>query len=303
MHSKSVACHSNLGAKVIPVVSTKGGEGKSTQTANLGGFLADSGLKVLIIDGDHAQPTASSIFPLDYEAPCGLFELLMQTVDLSVAGNIISRTKIDNLHLIVSNDPRNLLPTYMLNAPDGRVRLRNALSAPLFNEYDVILIDSQGAKTVMSELIILASTGEMIGMVKPVLPDVREFMRGTVTLMEDLVPYSAFGINLPAIRMLVNCMDYTNLAAETLKQAEQIIHDKAYSAHSERIAISMLQTRIYDLTVYKQGHASGLPVHRLEKKTSRTSDSAFDSMHKLACELFPEWKHRFDVLAEKGDTK
>jgi len=303
MHSKSVGCNPNLGAKVIPVVSTKGGEGKSTQTANLGGFLADSGLKVLIIDGDHAQPTASSIFPLDYEAPCGLFELLMQTVDLSVAGNIISRTKIDNLHLIVSNDPRNLLPTYMLNAPDGRVRLRNALSAPLFNEYDVILIDSQGAKTVMSELIILASTGEMIGMVKPVLPDVREFMRGTVTLMEDLVPYSAFGINLPAIRMLVNCMDYTNLAAETLKQAEQIIHDKAYSAQSERIAISMLQTRIYDLTVYKQGHASGLPVHRLEKKTGRTSDSAFDSMHKLACELFPEWKHRFDVLAEKGDMK
>lgn len=294
MHSKK---------KVIPVVSTKGGEGKSTQTANLGGFLADAGLKVLIIDGDHAQPTASSIFPLSYEAPCGLYELLMQTVNLSVADNIISRTKIDNLHLIVSNDPRNLLPTYMLNVPDGRVRLRNALSSPLFDDYDVILIDSQGAKTVMSELIILASTGEMIGMVKPVLPDVREFMRGTVTLMEDLVPYSAFGIKLPAIRMLVNCMDYTNLAAETLKQAEQIIHDKAYSAQSEQIAISMLQTRIYDLTVYKQGHASGLPVHRLEKKTSRTSDSAFDSMHKLACELFPEWKNRFDVLAQTGDEK
>ncbi|WP_210523355.1 ParA family protein [Pantoea ananatis] len=294
MHSKT---------KVIPVVSTKGGEGKSTQTANLGGFLADAGLKVLIIDGDHAQPTASSIFPLSYEAPCGLYELLMQTVNLSVADNIISRTQIDNLHLIVSNDPRNLLPTYMLNVPDGRVRLRNALSAPLFEGYDVILIDSQGAKTVMSELIILASTGEMIGMVKPVLPDVREFMRGTVTLMEDLVPYSAFGIKLPAIRMLVNCMDYTNLATETLKQAEQIIHDKAYSAQSEQIAISMLNTRIYDLTVYKQGHASGLPVHRLEKKTSRTSDSAFDSMHKLACELFPEWKHKFDVLSKEGDVK
>ncbi|WP_029569400.1 ParA family protein [Pantoea ananatis] len=293
----------HLKKKVIPVVSTKGGEGKSTQTANLGGFLADAGLKVLIIDGDHAQPTASSIFPLSYEAPCGLYELLMQTVNLSVVDNIISRTKIDNLHLIVSNDPRNLLPTYMLNVPDGRVRLRNALSAPLFDDYDVILIDSQGAKTVMSELIILASTGEMIGMVKPVLPDVREFMRGTVTLMEDLVPYSAFGIKLPAIRMLVNCMDYTNLAAETLKQAEQIIHDKAYSAQSEQIAISMLQTRIYDLTVYKQGHASGLPVHRLEKKTSRASDSAFDSMHKLACELFPEWKQKFDVFAEEGDVK
>ena len=93
MHSKT---------KVVPVVSTKGGEGKSTQAANLGGFLADAGIKTLIIDGDHAQPTASSIYPLAYEAPCGLYELLMQTVDLSKAENIISRTTIDNLDVIVS---------------------------------------------------------------------------------------------------------------------------------------------------------------------------------------------------------
>ncbi|STQ14892.1 Chromosome partitioning ATPase in PFGI-1-like cluster, ParA-like [Enterobacter cloacae] len=212
MHSKT---------KVVPVVSTKGGEGKSTQAANLGGFLADAGIKTLIIDGDHAQPTASSIYPLAYEAPCGLYELLMQTVDLSKAENIISRTTIDNLDVIVSNDPRNLLPTYMLNVPDGRVRLRNALSNQVFSQYDVILIDSQGSRSVMSELIILAATGEMIGMVKPVLPDVREFMRGTVALMEELIPYMAFGISLPRIHMLVNCMDYTLLAKTTVEQAEK----------------------------------------------------------------------------------
>jgi len=291
MHSKT---------KVIPVVSTKGGEGKSTQTANLGGFLADAGLKVLLIDGDHAQPTTSSIFPLTYEAPCGLYELLMQSADLSVADNIISRTDINNLHLIASNDPRNLLPTHMLNVPDGRVRLRNALSAQLFSNYDVVLIDSQGAKSVMLELIILASTGEMIGMVKPVLPDVREFLRGTVALMEDLLPYSAFGIKLPAIRMLVNCMKYNSLAKATIGHAETIINSKEYSAHTDEIVVSMLQTRIYDLAVYEQGHASGKPVHRLENKTSRVSDSAFDSMHKLASELFPEFKERFDAFAVGG---
>lgn len=223
MHSKSINCANPSRVKVIPVVSTKGGEGKSTQTANLGGFLADAGLKVLIIDGDHAQPTASSIYPLTYEAPCGLYELLMQTVDLSISDSIISRTSINNLDVIISNDPRNLLPTYMLNVADGRVRLRNALSNSVFSQYDVILIDSQGSRSVMSELIILAATGEMIGMVKPVLPDVREFLRGTVALMEELIPYRAFGINLPAIRMLVNCMDYTLLAKTTVEQAESII--------------------------------------------------------------------------------
>ncbi|MBS1206049.1 MAG: chromosome partitioning protein ParA [Proteobacteria bacterium] len=292
MHSKT---------KVVPVVSTKGGEGKSTQAANLAGFLADAGIKTLIIDGDHAQPTASSIYPLAYEAPCGLYELLMQTVDLSKAENIISRTEIDNLDVIVSNDPRNLLPTYMLNVPDGRVRLRNALSNQVFSQYDVILIDSQGSRSVMSELIILAATGEMIGMVKPVLPDVREFMRGTVALMEELIPYMAFGISLPRIHMLVNCMDYTLLAKTTVEQAENIIVSGDYSQHADKIVIDMLQTRIYDLDVYKQGHAAGQPVHRLEKKTSRKSDSAFDSMYGLACELFPEWVSLFDTLAKGGE--
>ena len=90
---------------ILPVVSTKGGEGKSTQSANLAGFLADAGLRTLLIDGDHAQPTASNIFPLTYEAPAGLFELLMRTADLSHPDNIISRTAIDGLDLIVSNDP------------------------------------------------------------------------------------------------------------------------------------------------------------------------------------------------------
>lgn len=39
---------------IVPVISTKGGEGKSTQAANLAGFLADAGLRTLLLDGDYA---------------------------------------------------------------------------------------------------------------------------------------------------------------------------------------------------------------------------------------------------------
>lgn len=289
--------------RVIPVVSTKGGEGKSTQSANLAGFLADAGIKTLLLDGDHAQPTASSIFPLAYEAPFGLYELLMQTADLSNPENIISRTSIDNLDVVVSNDPRNFLPTAMLNAPDGRVRLRNALSHPIFSSYGAIIVDSQGSRSVMSELIILSSTGTMVGVVKPVLPDAREFMRGTVALMEELLPYSAFGIQLPNTKLLINCMDYDNLSVETLAQVEKIVEEKRYSSHADKIHIDLLNTRIYDLTIYVHGHVKGVPVHRLEKKTSRKSDSAFTSMYSLACELFPEWKEKFDALANAGEEE
>ncbi|AYW90875.1 ParA family protein [Yersinia pseudotuberculosis] len=281
---------------VIPIISTKGGEGKSTQAANLAGFLADAGLKVLLIDGDYAQPTASSIFALTYEAPCGLFELLMQTADLNDPSRIISNSTITNLDVIVSNDPNAQLPTAMLHAPDGRLRLRNVLQHSLFQRYDAIIIDSQGARSIMLELIVLAATQTAVGVVKPVLPDVREFIRGTINMIENLLPFSALGVKLPEIQILINCMKYTRLARETYQQLEKIINDGRYSAHSQKIHVSLLNTFIYDLEIYVEGHAVGQPAHRLEKKTGRVSDSAFVTMHSLASELFPEWRNNFDRL-------
>ncbi len=286
--------------KILPVISTKGGEGKSTQSANLAGFLADAGLRTLLIDGDHAQPTASNIFPLTYEAPAGLFELLMRTADLSHPDNIISRTAVRGLDLIVSNDPHEQLKTAMLHAPDGRLRLRNVLQHPLFQTYDVIVVDSQGARSVMLEMIVLSATESVVGMVNPVLPDVREFIRGTVNVMENLMPYRELGIPLPKVRTLVNCMDYTALARQTLAELTGIINAGRYSKVLPEGAVTLLSTQIYDLNIYKQGHAAGQPVHRLEKVSARCSDSALVTIHSLACELLPEWRVFFDALLENG---
>jgi len=38
--------------RVVSVISTKGGVGKTTVTANLGGLLADAGLRILLLDLD-----------------------------------------------------------------------------------------------------------------------------------------------------------------------------------------------------------------------------------------------------------
>jgi chromosome partitioning related protein ParA len=283
---------------VISIISTKGGEGKSTHAANLSGFCADAGLKTLLIDGDYAQPTASSYYHLQYEAPNGLYELLMQTVDLGQPQQIISHTSITNLDLIISNDPHELLKTTMMHAPDGRFRLRNLLQHPLFAGYDVVIIDSQGARSIMLELVMLATNHTALAMIKPVVPDVREFLRGTIPMMEGLLPYKDFGITLPPVKILVNCMDYTNLAKEALTAITQIIDEGTYS--STAIPVSMLATQIYDLDVYKLGHSLSQPAHRLEYQTDRKTPPAAQSICGLACELFPEWKPLFeDVLARE----
>lgn len=186
----------------------------------------------------------------------------------------------------------------MMHAPDGRFRLRNLLQHPLFNDYDVIIIDSQGARSIMLELVMLATNHTALAMIKPVVPDVREFLRGTIPLMEGLLPYKGFGIALPPVKILVNCMDYTILAKKALTAITQIIDEGAYS--STGIPVSMLATQIYDLEVYKLGHSLSQPAHRLEYQTDRKTPPAAQSICGLACELFPEWKPLFeDVLARE----
>ncbi|MBH3134643.1 ParA family protein [Serratia marcescens] len=299
--TKAATVSNSTKPRVIPMVSTKGGEGKSTQSANLAGFLADAGKKTLLIDGDHSQPTASSIFSLEYEAPNGLYELLMKTVDLNHPEEIISRSVIPNLDIVVSNDPHDRLSSAMLHAPDGRMRLKNVLQHPLFNEYDVIIIDSKGAASVMLELILVASTEFAVGVIKPILPDTREFLRGTLGLMEGLLPLTSYGIALPRIRILTNCMEYTNLDWQTLISLRGIIDNGQY-LRADTFDVSLLDTIIPKLEIYKMGHASGQPVHRLERTTTRTSTlAAADTMYELACELFPQWVADFDVLRQEAN--
>lgn len=53
-------------AKVISIISTKGGVGKTITAANLGMIISDINKKVLLIDLDN-QPTLSSYFNLTIE--------------------------------------------------------------------------------------------------------------------------------------------------------------------------------------------------------------------------------------------
>lgn len=55
----------------LSVVATKGGVGKTTLCANIGGFLADMGYRVLLIDAD-IQPALTRHFQLSHVAEHGL---------------------------------------------------------------------------------------------------------------------------------------------------------------------------------------------------------------------------------------
>ncbi|AZC90156.1 Chromosome partitioning ATPase in PFGI-1-like cluster, ParA-like [Pseudomonas chlororaphis subsp. piscium] len=207
---------------VVSIVSTKGGVGKTTTAANLGGFVADAGLRVLLLDLD-VQPTLSSYFPLTARAPAGIYELLAHNEQR--LAQLICHTAIDRLDLVLSNDATGQLNTLLLHAPDGRLRLRHLL--PVFRpHYDLMLIDTQGARSVLLEMAILASDLAL----SPITPEIlaaRELRRGTLKLLQELAPYRHLGLKLPPLHLLINRVHPVSANARVIQHAlRQLFRDE-----------------------------------------------------------------------------
>lgn len=272
--------------RVISVIATKGGVGKTTLTANLGGFIADAGFRVLLLDLDN-QPTLSSYFDIASRAECGIYELLVfNERDLS---KIVSRTAIDRLDVVLSNDQHRQLSTLLLNAPDGRLRLRNLL--PAFQpHYDLVLVDTQGARSVLLEMAVLASDLA----VSPVTPEMlaaRELRRGTIQLIEDVAPFRHLGIEPPPLKLLLNRVPAVSANARLIQQSLHL-------AFREERDIEILQTEIPAIEAFQRAASYSLPAHRVEPRrpSGRRAPATLEIMRDLAVELIPQWRDRFDQV-------
>ncbi|SEB47618.1 ParA family protein [Pseudomonas marginalis] len=266
--------------RIVSVVSTKGGVGKTTVAANLGGLLADAGLRVLLLDLD-SQPTLSSYYALNHKAIAGAYEFI--ALNLTAPEQIISRTMVTGLDLIISNDDQGRLNTLLLHAPDGRLRLRNLLGNFRVG-YDLLLIDTQGARSALLEMAALVSDVAL----SPITPEMlaaRELHRGTLKLLSELEPFRHLGITTPPLRLLLNQVN------ARWKDTRMIIRGLR-ETFIKTPDISILDTVIPDRVAYLNAASLGLPVHRIESHQSleRRSPSTLETMQALAAELFPEWR-------------
>lgn len=278
---------------VVSVVSTKGGVGKTTVAANLGGLLADAGLRVLLLDLD-SQPNLSSYYALNQKAVAGTYELI--ALNLTTPAQIVSRTVIAGLDLIISNDAQGQLSTLLLHAPDGRLRLRNLLD-DFRPRYDLLLIDTQGARSVLLEMAILACDIAL----SPITPEMlaaRELRRGTLRLFSELEPFRHLGITLPPLRLLLNQIN-------SIRVDTRMIIRGLRETFAGATSISVLDTVVPDAVAYLNAASLGLPVHRIETRRSRNrrSPSALETMQAMAIELFPEWRTAIATLSKCAEVR
>lgn len=275
---------------VISLISTKGGVGKTTIAANLGGFFADAGLRVLLLDLD-TQPTLSSYYTLAHQAAGGSYELL--ALNERELAKLVSRTVIHGLDIIVSNDEHRQLNTLLLHAADGRLRLRNLLSV-FKPHYDLVLIDTQGARSVLLEMALLASDQA----VSPVTPEIlaaRELQRGTLQLVKEISPYRHLGIQMPPVLLLINRLPAVSANAKLVQKTLRLM----FRGHPD---VLVLTQDVPAIEAFPRAATKGQPVHRTEhsRPSGRQTPAALEVIRRIAIELAPQWESQSTLVTGKG---
>jgi len=142
--------------RIIGVTSSIRGEGKSTTSVNLAYTLAQTGKRVLLIDGDMRLPTIAQ--KLEMSATPGLSNLL---AGLSAERNCLRKSKyFDNWYILPAGDiPPN--PSELL----GSERM-HALLERYKDVFDYILLDLPPVNIVVDALVITKWTDGVIVVVR-----------------------------------------------------------------------------------------------------------------------------------------
>jgi chromosome partitioning related protein ParA len=275
--------------RTLAALNSKGGVGKTTLLANLGGLFADMGARTLLVDAD-PQPSLTKYYDIPYEAPHGLVEVITSG---TVTHQAISHTSVANLDLVRSNDGEAKLQHWLFERSDRRVRLARALRNPYIQDhYDIVLIDTQGAIGPLQTAAAFAAD-TLISPLPPDTPSVREFRSGTLRVLQRLEhDEDEPRAQLAPIRAVICRFDYSRDAKSLVSELRR--------EFSEGDRVTILDTVIPNAIAYKDAFTARVPVHQANQTAGSRIPSAYEVMHRLAWELQPEL-NRFFAGRFEGD--
>lgn len=169
-------------ARIIATACIKGGIGKTTTTASLGGILADRGKKVLLVDLDPQYNLTSTFFADGFE------DTVAEAFERRSALPVVNVRK--NLDLVPSSAQAVGIETRYLSRVDTMFILRSLL-APLKGNYDFIFLDcpahlgvATGNALVAADFLLIPMTCDAYA--SDGLRLIMEYFNQTATLNSDI---------------------------------------------------------------------------------------------------------------------
>jgi len=283
---------------VVSVVNTKGGSGKTTTAANLGGLAAALGQRVLLIDAD-VQPALTKFFDTTRHAHSGMNEVISRGG--VITDQDIVPTSVDNLFLLPSN-MQDYVQAWLKQREDRLILLKRAVRQPVIREnFDLVIIDTQGAKGELQRTAAMAAD-LMVSPIKPDMLNFSEFCSGTLEMLAslnalaDLVPDMRAG----PLAIFVNALTRTTNA--------RMIDEAIRAQFRQHPTIRLLDAKVPHANAYVTCRTLRRPVHEVDPpgKASKPGASASETMHALLHEILPHLKglwaegHRMLHDAEVG---
>lgn len=178
--------HGKKKCRVVGVTSSVRGEGKSTTAINLSYTLAETGKRVLLIDGDLRLPSVAK--KLGIKGSPGLSNLLVG--DSTKEQSILKSTDLDTWFILPSGDiPPN--PTEMLGS-DALEQLIHDYS----EDYDFIVVDLPPVNIVSDALVISPLVDGMVVVVRENYSERRALKNCTRQLTLSNVKILGFVMNV-----------------------------------------------------------------------------------------------------------
>lgn len=264
---------------VVSVVNTKGGAGKTTTAANLGGLAAALGQRTLLIDAD-VQPALTKYYATLGSTQSGMNQVIAR-------GGVIQpediiETNIENLSLLPSN-LEDHVQAWLKEREDRLIMLKRAVRAPVIRDhFDLVIIDTQGARGELQRAAAMAAD-LMVCPIKPDMLNFSEFCNGTLEMLKslnalaDIIPEMKAG----PLAIFVNSLTRTTNA--------RLIDEAIRNEFRSHPTIRLLDTKVPQSNAFVSGRTYRQPVHEIDPP-GKSGQCASTVMHHLLHEILPHLK-------------